>query len=221
MAKDTALKFLGAHPPEFSTDEACAILEMHYGINGEMENLWGERDQNFKVGVTADQGYVLKISNKLEEVTNIDSQIKAMEHLSGHAPNLVIPEVISLLYGKKQEQTDQAIRYTSLYPLTAKCVSIGIYDIDKNKSFVYYESEKAEEWFSEDQQIHYKGLTEVEILKSFWKINLTGIPIIPVNEPQVLRVKAHSQTESPQGLALTSFKVRLGFIAVAKPSHQD
>ena len=72
--------------------------------------------------------------------------------------------------GKKQEQTDQAIRYTSLYPLTAKCVAIGVYDIDKNKSFVYYESEEAEEWFSEDQQIHYKGLTEVEMLKSFWKI---------------------------------------------------
>ena len=72
--------------------------------------------------------------------------------------------------GKIQEQTDQAIRYTSLYPLTAKCVAIGIYDIDKNKSFVYYESEEAEEWFSEDQQIHYKGLNEVEMLKSFWKI---------------------------------------------------
>jgi DNA polymerase elongation subunit (family B) len=71
---------------------------------------------------------------------------------------------------KKQEQTDQAIRYTSLYPLTAKCVAIGIYDIDKNKSFVYYESEEAEEWFSEDEQIHYKGVTEVEMLKSFWKI---------------------------------------------------
>jgi len=72
--------------------------------------------------------------------------------------------------GKKQEQTDQAIRYTSLYPLTAKCVAIGIYDIDKSKSFVYYESEEAEEWFTEDKQIHYKGLTEVEMLKSFWKI---------------------------------------------------
>jgi len=71
---------------------------------------------------------------------------------------------------KKQEQTDQAIRYTSLYPLTAKCVAIGIYDIDKNKSFVYYESAEADEWFSEDEQIHYKGLTEVEMLKSFWKI---------------------------------------------------
>ena len=72
--------------------------------------------------------------------------------------------------GKKQEQTDQAIRYTSLYPLTAKCIAIGIYDIDKNKSFVYYESDEPEEWSSEDKQVHYKGLTEPEMLKSFWKI---------------------------------------------------
>lgn len=72
--------------------------------------------------------------------------------------------------GKKQEQTDQAIRYTSLYPLTAKCVAIGIYDIDKSKSYVYYESAEVEEWSSEDEQVHYKGLTELEMLKSFWKI---------------------------------------------------
>lgn len=72
--------------------------------------------------------------------------------------------------GKKQEQTDQAIRYTSLYPLTAKCIAIGIYDIDKSKSFVYYESDKSEEWSSEDELVHYKGLPEVEMLKSFWKI---------------------------------------------------
>ena len=71
---------------------------------------------------------------------------------------------------KKQNQVDEAIRYTSLYPLTAKCVAIGIYDVEKKKSFVYYESEKAEEWFSEDEQVHYKGLSEVEMLKSFWKI---------------------------------------------------
>ncbi|GMR25269.1 MAG: hypothetical protein BMS9Abin39_0554 [Ignavibacteria bacterium] len=71
---------------------------------------------------------------------------------------------------KKQEQTDQAIRYTSLYPLTAKCVAIGIYDIGKKKSFVYYESDEPEEWSSEDEQVHYKGLTEPKMLKSFWKI---------------------------------------------------
>jgi len=71
---------------------------------------------------------------------------------------------------KKQTQIDQAVRYTSLYPLTAKCIAIGILDIEKEKSFVYYESEEMEEWFSEDKQIHYKGLPEIEMLESFWRI---------------------------------------------------
>ncbi len=71
---------------------------------------------------------------------------------------------------RRKEQIDQSIRYMSLYPLTARCIAIGIYDIDKSKSFVYYESAEAEEWQSEDKLIHYKGLSEEEMLKSFWKI---------------------------------------------------
>ncbi|MFC2103485.1 ribonuclease H-like domain-containing protein [Bacteroidota bacterium] len=82
---------------------------------------------------------------------------------------------------EKQEQTDQAIRYTSLYPLTAKCIAIGIYDIDKEKSFVYYESDKIEEWASEDDLVHYKGLTETEMLKSFWKIIKVADQVVTFN----------------------------------------
>ncbi len=69
----------------------------------------------------------------------------------------------------KELKIDEAIRYTSLYPLTAKLISIGIYDIEKEKSYVYYESEKPEEWVSE-KNVHYKGLNEFEILNSFWRI---------------------------------------------------
>ena len=73
-------------------------------------------------------------------------------------------------FEKKQHQIDDAVRYTSLYPFTAKCIAIGIYDIEKEKSFVYYENEKPEEWASEDGLVHYKGLPENEMLNSFWKI---------------------------------------------------
>ena len=51
---------------------------------------------------------------------------------------------------KKEAMKDEAIRYTSLYPFTAKCVAIGMYDVEKEKSYVYYESEKPEEWNSEN-----------------------------------------------------------------------
>jgi DNA polymerase elongation subunit (family B) len=71
---------------------------------------------------------------------------------------------------KKQQMTDEAIRYTSLYPFTAKCIVIGIFDIEKEKSYIYYESDEKEEWQSEDSKTSYKGLSEKEMLESFWRI---------------------------------------------------
>lgn len=70
----------------------------------------------------------------------------------------------------RAEKKDEAIRYLSLYPFTSKVISIGIFDINKEKSFVYYESEIPEESISEEKKIYYKGLSEIEMLKSFWRI---------------------------------------------------
>ncbi len=82
-----------------------------------------------------------------------------------------------LRYAEKEKDEDihdekvaDAIRYLSLYPYTAKVIAIGIYDITKEKSFVYYESENADEWTNEEKDIHYKGVTEDEMLESFWRI---------------------------------------------------
>lgn len=71
---------------------------------------------------------------------------------------------------KKQQMTDESIRYTSLYPFTAKCIAIGMYDVNKEKSVVYYESEKEEEWSNEDNLVKYKGMPEKNMLESFWRI---------------------------------------------------
>ncbi len=54
---------------------------------------------------------------------------------------------------KKEAMKDEAIRYTSLYPFTAKCIAIGMYDVEKEKSYVYYESDKPEEWNSENTNV--------------------------------------------------------------------
>lgn len=70
----------------------------------------------------------------------------------------------------KQQKIDDAIRYLSLYPFTAKIVAIGIYDVNKEKGYVYYESEKFEGWQNEEKKFHYKGIPEKEILESFWRI---------------------------------------------------
>ncbi len=81
----------------------------------------------------------------------------------------------------KIQKKDDAIRYLSLYPFTAKVIAIGIYDILKEKSYVYYENEAEEEWFNEEKNIHYKGLSEVEMLKSFWRIIEVTDQIITFN----------------------------------------
>ena len=57
----------------------------------------------------------------------------------------------------RTQKKDDAIRYLSLYPFTAKVIAIGIYDVSKEKSFVYYESETEEESANEEKNVHYKG----------------------------------------------------------------
>ncbi len=81
----------------------------------------------------------------------------------------------------REQKKDDAIRYLSLYPFTAKVVAIGIYDVNKEKSFVYYESDQNEEWSLEEKHIHYKGLNECEMLKSFWRIIEVTDQIISFN----------------------------------------
>jgi uncharacterized protein YprB with RNaseH-like and TPR domain len=71
---------------------------------------------------------------------------------------------------EKEKKIDDSIRYTSLYPFTAKVIVIGLYDVQKEKSFIYYENSKSEEWFNNEKNISYKGLNEGEMLESFWRI---------------------------------------------------
>ncbi|MBT8380334.1 MAG: ribonuclease H-like domain-containing protein [Ignavibacteria bacterium] len=82
---------------------------------------------------------------------------------------------------KRQMMVDDAVRYTSLYPYTAKCIAIGIFDVEKEKSYIYYESNKDELWKSEDENIHYKGLLEIDMLKSFWRVANAADQIITFN----------------------------------------
>lgn len=80
----------------------------------------------------------------------------------------------------RKDKIDEAIRYTSLYPYTAKVVAIGIFDVEKQKSFVYYENEKEDEWKGEGG-VNYKGLPENEMLKSFWRIAEVADRVITFN----------------------------------------
>lgn len=68
----------------------------------------------------------------------------------------------------KNEKREEAIRYLSLYPFTAKVISIGMFSVEAEKSLVMFESEENIEWQNEGKQIKYKGLPEREMLEHFW-----------------------------------------------------
>ena len=70
---------------------------------------------------------------------------------------------------KKEELIDEAKRYISLYPYTAKIVAIGLLNMETEKSLVLYEGEKCDEWSVEEKTIKYKPYSEEEMLKYFWK----------------------------------------------------
>jgi 3'-5' exonuclease len=93
-----------------------------------------------------------------------------------------------LRYAEKERDADvrlqkkeDAVRYLNLYPFTAKVIAIGILDVTKEKRFVYYEAEAEEEYFSEDNTVHFKGLPEPAMLESFWRIVSVTDQIVSFN----------------------------------------
>jgi len=68
----------------------------------------------------------------------------------------------------KEQKREEAERYLSLYPFTAKIISIGLLNTDSEGTLVLYASEKGEEWEVEEKNIKYKSLPESELLILFW-----------------------------------------------------
>lgn len=68
--------------PSCSEESVIRMLRREYGIDGRLERLPSERDQNFRVRVDGEPRYVAKISNTAERRDVVDLQHRAMEHLA-------------------------------------------------------------------------------------------------------------------------------------------
>ncbi|MGA7723097.1 MAG: ribonuclease H-like domain-containing protein [Ignavibacteriaceae bacterium] len=108
----------------------------------------------------------------IQVVFDIETVSFPFESLTGSQQEYLLRDAQKIENQKEKDQKiDDSIRYTSLYPFTAKVIAIGLYDVQKEKAFVYYESEAKEEWFDPERNVSYKGLSENEMLKSFWRIS--------------------------------------------------
>lgn len=69
---------------------------------------------------------------------------------------------------KKELLYSDAKRYLSLYPLTAKVISIGLLDVVSEKVIVLFEEGNDSQWINEETDVTYKPMSEAEMLTKFW-----------------------------------------------------
>jgi hydroxylysine kinase len=85
--------------PNLSPGAVTALVRRLYGIDGSVEALAGERDQNCRVDAADGSRYVFKISNPSEPPAVVDFQIAALDHIAQAAPQLPVPRVVRNLEG--------------------------------------------------------------------------------------------------------------------------
>jgi len=69
---------------------------------------------------------------------------------------------------KREEKIEDAKRYLSLYPFTAKIVAIGMLNTKTENIMVLYDSEQKEEWKNEERKTVYKSMNEIDMISYFW-----------------------------------------------------
>ncbi len=87
--------------PAFSLEQAAHLAKELYGLNGEVENLPSERDQNFLVHGRSGERFVLKIANATEERALLEAQNQVMAHVARYE-NL-FPNIVVSLHGQEIE----------------------------------------------------------------------------------------------------------------------
>jgi len=94
-AHDFGADLLASPAPGFTLEEAGRFAREGFGIDGPLEQLGGERDQNFRVEDVGGDGheYVLKLANAAEDPMVLDLQRAALSHLARHAPGLKVPKL--------------------------------------------------------------------------------------------------------------------------------
>src|SRR5688572_26613289 len=94
---------LNFNPAGFPLGRLADFAREHWGVEGELTPLDGERDQNHRV-ITADgTSYVLKVSAAGESEGAVDFQVAALRHLERHAPDLPVPRIIASRTGTDLE----------------------------------------------------------------------------------------------------------------------
>lgn len=92
--RPTAAAAFSTAAPSLALDEVGALVSRLYGIEGSVQSLASERDQNCRIETPDGARYVVKISNPSEPVSIVDFQIATLDHIARVAPDQPVPRVV-------------------------------------------------------------------------------------------------------------------------------
>jgi Ser/Thr protein kinase RdoA (MazF antagonist) len=90
---------LNTPAPDLAPDAVKNVVRVLYGVEGSVQTLAAERDQNCLVESMDGRRYVLKISNPSEPPSVVDFQIAALDHIAQVSPEQPVPRVVRTLEG--------------------------------------------------------------------------------------------------------------------------
>ena len=96
---DDVFTALTTPPPVILEPAAAMFLHDNYGVEGTLQVLVSERDQNFRVKRESGESFVLKIANSAEAPEVTDFQNEALLHVAKIDPALPVPRVVRTLSG--------------------------------------------------------------------------------------------------------------------------
>lgn len=71
-------------------------------------------------------------------------------------------------FEKRTHAEEDAKRYLSLYPFTAKIVAIALLNTETKNEMILYEGEEKDEYVIEEKNVKYKPMDEEKMIKNFW-----------------------------------------------------
>ncbi len=100
MTEPARLIALETSPPAFAAEEAERLSREIFGITGTARQLYGERDQNFRIKTADGPGIILKILSPGESALNVEFQTGALDHIAMMDPALPVPRVQRTMRGE-------------------------------------------------------------------------------------------------------------------------
>jgi Ser/Thr protein kinase RdoA (MazF antagonist) len=87
--------------PRLALAEAESLLRKRFGLGGTLEPLPSERDQNFSIGTSSGERFVLKIAKSDERRDVLDLQNSVFAYLAEHVDDLTLPTLKPSLAGEQ------------------------------------------------------------------------------------------------------------------------